>query len=44
MAGVDILHVPYKGAGAAYGDLVSGVVQMMFANIPRCCRRSAAAR
>ncbi len=33
MAGVDILHVPYKGAGAAYGDLVSGVVQMMFANI-----------
>lgn len=34
MAGVDILHVPYKGAGAAYGDLISGVVQMMFANIP----------
>lgn len=33
MAGVDILHVPYKGAGAAYGDLISGVVQMMFANI-----------
>jgi tripartite-type tricarboxylate transporter receptor subunit TctC len=33
MAGVDILHVPYKGAGAAYGDLVSGVVHMMFANI-----------
>ena len=33
MAGVDIVHVPYKGAGAAYGDLISGVVQMMFANI-----------
>jgi tripartite-type tricarboxylate transporter receptor subunit TctC len=33
MAGVDILHVPYKGAGAAYGDLISGVVQMMFANM-----------
>ena len=34
MAGVDIIHVPYKGAGAAYGDLISGVVQMMFANMP----------
>jgi tripartite-type tricarboxylate transporter receptor subunit TctC len=34
MTGVDILHVPYKGAGAAYGDLISGVVQMMFANMP----------
>jgi tripartite-type tricarboxylate transporter receptor subunit TctC len=34
MTGVDILHVPYTGAGAAYGDLISGVVQMMFANMP----------
>ena len=34
LAGVDILHVPYKGAGAAYGDLISGTVQMMFANMP----------
>jgi len=33
MAGVDIVHVPYKGAGAVYGDLIAGVVQMMFANI-----------
>ena len=44
LAGVDILHVPYKGAGAAYGDLISGVVQMMFANMPSICRRCAAAR
>jgi tripartite-type tricarboxylate transporter receptor subunit TctC len=34
MAGVDIIHVPYKGAGPAYGDLMSGTVQMMFANMP----------
>ena len=34
MAGVDIIHVPYKGAGAAYSDLVAGTVQMMFANMP----------
>lgn len=33
MAGVDILHVPYKGAGPAYTDLMSGTVSMMFANI-----------
>ena len=34
MAGVDIIHVPYKGAGPAYNDLISGTVQMMFANMP----------
>jgi tripartite-type tricarboxylate transporter receptor subunit TctC len=34
LAGVDIVHVPYKGAGAAYGDVISGTVNMMFANMP----------
>jgi len=34
LAGVDIIHVPYKGAGAAYGDVISGTVHMMFANMP----------
>jgi tripartite-type tricarboxylate transporter receptor subunit TctC len=34
MAGVDIIHVPYKGAGPAYADVMSGTVTMMFANIP----------
>jgi len=34
MAGVDILHIPYKGAGPAYNDVISGTVTMMFANMP----------
>ena len=30
MAGVNILHVPYKGNVPAFTDLISGQVQMMF--------------
>lgn len=30
MAGIDLVHVPYKGGGAALQDLVAGVVQAGF--------------
>src|SRR5260370_27331853 len=31
MAGVDLLHVPYKGTGQALADLLAGHVNLMFA-------------
>lgn len=34
MAGVDTVHVPYKGAPPALVDLVSGRIQFMFASPP----------
>jgi tripartite-type tricarboxylate transporter receptor subunit TctC len=34
MTGVDMVHVPYKGGGAAYADLLSGQVQLYFVGIP----------
>jgi tripartite-type tricarboxylate transporter receptor subunit TctC len=33
MAGVQMIHVPYKGAGPALADLVGGQVQTMFTGI-----------
>ncbi len=33
VAGIDMVHVPYKGTGAAISDLIGGQVSIMFAGI-----------
>lgn len=34
MAGIDMVHIPYKGASAALIDLISGRISLMFASLP----------
>jgi tripartite-type tricarboxylate transporter receptor subunit TctC len=34
MAGISMVHIPYKGTGSAMPDLISGQVDMSFPNIP----------
>ena len=41
-AGIDLLHVPFKGAAPALIDVVGGHTQLMFATIPSSHRRISA--
>ena len=34
MAGIDVTHIPYRGAGPALNDLIPGRVDAIFANFP----------
>lgn len=34
LAGVDIVHVPYKGSTGARSDILSGQIQMLFDSVP----------
>jgi len=34
MAGVEVIHIPYKGGGPALNDLLGGNVDMLFDNLP----------
>jgi len=34
MAGLQVVHIPYKGGGPALADLVAGQIQFMLENIP----------
>jgi tripartite-type tricarboxylate transporter receptor subunit TctC len=33
ITGIDIVHVPYRGNAAAYADLISGRIQLIFADV-----------
>jgi tripartite-type tricarboxylate transporter receptor subunit TctC len=33
-AGIDIVHIPYRGAGPAMNDLIAGVIDILFDNLP----------
>jgi hypothetical protein len=34
MTGINIVHVPYRGSAAAYPDLITSKVQVLFDNLP----------
>ena len=37
MAGIEMTHVPYKGAHPAMTDVISGNIQLMFESVARHC-------
>jgi len=43
-AGVDMLHVPYRGGGPAFIDLVGGQVQVSFGSVPQSIEHIKAGR
>ena len=44
MAGINIVHVPYRGAGPAVADLLAGHVQVLFAGTPEAIEHIRAGR
>ncbi|MEH2511226.1 tripartite-type tricarboxylate transporter receptor subunit TctC [Nitrobacteraceae bacterium AZCC 1564] len=42
MAGIDIVHIPYKGAAPAMNDLIGGHIPMMFDTLPTVLPAAAA--
>ena len=44
MAGVDIVHVTYKGGGPAMTDVMAGHVPILVNTLCRCCRSRSAGR
>ena len=40
MTGIEMTHVPYRGAAPAFNDLIPGRVDVMFNLVPRACPRS----
>jgi len=44
MTGTEMLHVPYKGGGPAIADVISGVTQMTFGNMPTVLPHARAGR
>jgi len=44
MAGVDIVHVPYKGSAPAIADVVGGQIEMMFVDPPPAVKHIEAGR
>jgi tripartite-type tricarboxylate transporter receptor subunit TctC len=44
MTGIDMVHVPYRGAGPAITDLLSGQVQVLFAGTPESMEHIRAGR